>query len=253
LKFFDCNACFGRPIIRPIRFAETAEDLLREMDFFSIDEALVFHSMQRDDSPVVGNEILLKEIEGFERLHGTFAILPLQTGELGSPEIILEKMKTRGIRAFRAFPSEHKYLMTRTALGVLYELMIERSIPLFISVNESCGGISGWYLIENILSDAPDLTLVVTEHGSWGHDRFFRPLIEKYENLYLDISRYELDGGISDFCAKYGAERLLFGTGFPQWNPGGPILMLAQADITSKEREMIASGNLQRILRRVRL
>ncbi|RLI02005.1 hypothetical protein DRO38_04435, partial [Candidatus Bathyarchaeota archaeon] len=62
-----------------------------------------------------------------------------------------------------------------------------------------------------------------------------------------------LDGGIRDFCDKYGAERLLFGTGFPKWNPGGPILMLAQADITRKEREMIASGNLQRILGRVKL
>ena len=69
----------------------------------------------------------------------------------------------------------------------------------------------------------------------------------------MDISRYELDGGIRDFCANYGAERLLFGTGFPRWNPGGPILMLAQADITSKERELIASGNLLRILRRVKL
>jgi len=253
LKFFDCNASFGRPIIRPIRFAETARDLLKEMDFYGIDEALVFHSRQRDDSPIVGNEILLNEIEGLERLHGVLAILPPQTGELGSLETLIEKMKAKNIRAFRAFPSEHKYLMTKTALGSLYELMVERNIPLFISVNESCGGISGWYLIEKILSDVPDLTLVVTEHGSWGHDRFFRPLIEKYENLYLDISRYELDGGICDFCGKYGAERLLFGTGFPHWNPGGPILMLAQADITSKEREMIASGNLLRILGRVKL
>ena len=253
MKFFDCNASFGKPMIKPIRYAETARDLLEEMDFYGIDEAVVFHSRQRDDSPVVGNKILMNEIEGIERLHGTLAILPPQTGELGSLENLVETMRAKNICAFRAFPAEHKYLMTKTALGSLYELMIERNILLFISVNESCGGVSGWYLIEKILSDAPDLTLIVTEHGSWGHDRFFRPLIEKYENLYLDISRYELDGGIRDFCDKYGAERLLFGTGFPQWNPGGPILMLAQADITRKEREMIASGNLKRILGRVKL
>jgi len=253
MKLFDCNASLGAAMVRPIRFAEDAEGLLEEMDYYGITEALVYHSRQYDDSPVVGNEILLDEIDGFDRLHGTFAILPLQTGELGSLEAILEKMKAKSIRAFWAFPAEHKYLMTRTALASLYDLMVEGNIPLFISVNESCGGISGWYLVEKILSDAPDLTLVVTEHGSWGHDRFFRPLIEKYENLYIDTSRYELDGGISDFCAKYSAERLLFGTGFPRWNPGGPILTLVQADITAHEREMIASGNLERILGRVRL
>jgi len=240
-------------MIRPVRFAETAQELLKEMDFYGISEALVHHARQRDDSPVVGNEILLKEIDGFDRLHGTFAILPMQTGELGSLEEILEIIRAANVQAFWAFPAEHKYLMTRTALNPLYDLMVEREIPLFISVNGSCGGISGWYLIENILSDAEELTLVVTEHGSWGHDRFFRPLIERYEKLYLGISRYELDGGIGDFCGKYGAEKLLFGTGFPRWNPGGPILTLTHADITTKEREMIASGNLERILRRVRL
>jgi len=253
MKFFDCNASFGTSMIRPIRFAETTQEILKEMDFYGISEALVYHARQRDDSPAVGNEILLKEINGLDRLHGTFAILPLQTGELGSLEAILQRMKGANVRAFRAYPAEHKYLMTRTALDPLYDLMVKRHIPLFISANESCGGISGWYLIENILSEAEDLTLVVTEHGSWGLDRFFRPLVERYENLYLDISRYELDGGISDFCGKYGADRLLFGTGFPKWNPGGPILTLAHADITTKEREMIASGNLESILRRVRL
>jgi len=254
MKIFDCNACFGTLMVRPIRFAETAQELLKEMDYYDIAEALVYHSRQRDDSPVVGNEILLNEIEGIDRLHGTFAILPPQTGELGTLETIPDKMKEKNIRAFRAFPVEHKYLMSKTALAPLYDLMVERNIPLFLSVNESeHGGVSGWCLVEKILSDAPDLTLVVTEHGCWGQDRFFRSLIEKYENLYLDISRYELDGGIKGFCSKYGAEQFLFGTGFPTWNPGGPILTLIQADITTKEQEMIASGNLERILRRVKL
>lgn len=253
MRFFDCNTGFGTSMVRHIRFSETARELLREMDYYGISEALVHHSRQRDDSPVVGNEMLLNEINGLDRLHGTLAILPLQTGELGSLEDILTRIRTKNVRAFWAFPAEHKYLMSRTALGPLYDLMVDRGVPLFINVNESCGGISGWYLIETILSDVPDLTLVVVEHGSWGHDRYFRPLIEKYKNLYLEISRYELDGGIEDFCGKYGAERLLFGTGFPHWNPGGPILTLAQADITTKQREMIASRNIERVLRRIKL
>jgi predicted TIM-barrel fold metal-dependent hydrolase len=252
MKFFDCNSSFGASMNPPIKYAETAQELLKEMDYYGISEALVHHSRQHDDSPDVGNAILLREIEGIDRLHGTFAILPTHTGELGTVETLLNNMKEKNVRSFWAFPAEHKYLMSRTALADLYDIMVERNIPLFISINES-SGVSGWHLVDKILSDAPQLTLAVTEHGSWGHDRFFRPLIEKYENLYLEISRYELDGGIRDFVRKYGADRLLFGTGFPNWNPGGPILTLTQADITNKEMEMIASGNLERILGRVRL
>lgn len=252
MKFFDCNASFGTPMVPPLRYAETAQELLREMDHYGIAQALVHHARQREDSPVVGNSILLDEIEGIDRLHGTLAILPTQTGELGTAEAILNLIRGRRIRALWAFPAEHKYSMSRTALGDLYVLMTERKIPLFLNISES-SGIAGWYLVEKILSDVPDLTLILTEHGSWGQDRLFRPLVEKHENLYLDISRYELDGGIRDFVGKYGADRLLFGTAFPDWNPGGPLLTLMHADIADREREMIASGNLERILGRVRL
>jgi len=253
MEFFDCNLCFGAMMVPPPRIAENVQALIEEMDFCGISEGLVRHAAQRDDSPVTGNELLSKEIRGFKRLHGTWAILPHQTGELKSPEEFMDRMKAHNIHALWAFPTEHKYLMTRTAFGPFYDLMIERHIPLFISITESCGGISGWYLIEHVLAESPDLTLVVTDHGSWGQDRFFRPLMEKYEHLYIDTSRYELDGGIKAFCNKYGPDRLLFGTGFPEMNMGGALLTLAQADITTKEREAIAAGNLKKLLKRVRL
>ena len=54
MRFFDCNMCFGSPMVKPIRFVDTASELLREMDYYGIDEALVYHSRQYDDSPVVG-------------------------------------------------------------------------------------------------------------------------------------------------------------------------------------------------------
>jgi len=81
-------------------------------------------------------------------------------------------MRKNDVRAFWAFPSEHKYLMIRTSLDALYDMMVERNIPLFISAKQSCGGLTSWHLFETVLSETPDLTLVVTEHGSWGEDRF---------------------------------------------------------------------------------
>jgi hypothetical protein len=64
MQLFDCNASFGTSMIKPVRLAETAQELLKEMDYFGISKALVRHARQRDSSPVVGNEILLREIEG---------------------------------------------------------------------------------------------------------------------------------------------------------------------------------------------
>jgi predicted TIM-barrel fold metal-dependent hydrolase len=252
MKFFDCNASFGAMMAPPPKIAKTAEELLDEMDFCGINKALVYHAAQRDDSPVVGNQLLVEETKGFDRLHRSWAILPHQTGELPPPEELVTLMKKHEVRALRAFPSEHRYLMTRTSLGPLYDLMVEKRIPLFISIRESAGGVSGWSLIDGMLAENPDLTLVVMDQGTWGQDRYFRPLVEKYENFYMDTSRYELSGGIKAFCEKYGSDRILFGTGFPEIKIGGVLLALTHADISNKEKEAIACGNLERLLRGVR-
>jgi len=118
-------------MVRSFWFAEKVQELLDEMNYYGISEALVYHARHSGDSPVVGNEILQNEIDRFERLHGTLAILPLQTRELGTLETILEKTRKHSIRAFYVFPSEHKYLMTRTSLAALYDFTVDRNIPLF--------------------------------------------------------------------------------------------------------------------------
>ncbi len=253
MEFFDCNASYGALEVPPPSFAENPHKLLEEMDFCGVQEALVHHAAQRDDSPLVGNSLLSEEIQGLDRLHGTWAILPPRTGEQGGVGAFLEGMKQNRVQALWAYPAEHRFLMTRTALGPLYDVMVEKRIPLFFSVTESCGGVSGWLLVEQVLAATPELTLVVTDHGSWGDDRFFRPLLEAYGNLHIDTSRYELDGGLAALCHKYGPERLLFGTGYPQMNMGGPVLTLTSADISDRDRGAIAGGNLRRMLGSVRL
>ncbi|MEW6356334.1 MAG: amidohydrolase family protein [Planctomycetota bacterium] len=252
MKFFDCCASFGVYQKPPLRRADTAEDLLREMDYCGIAEALVCHAAIEDDCPTVGNPLICKEIEKHPRLHGTWAILPPQTGELGSPEEFLAAMKEHNIKALWTFPDKHRYIITASIFGDLFDLLTERNVPLFMTVAANSGGISGWMLADHILRDFPKLTLVMTKHGSWGHDRYFRGLIETYENFHIDTSRYELDGGISDFVKKYGSDRILYGSNYPFTNMGGPTLTLAHADIPDADKEAIAGGNLRRLLGRVK-
>ena len=47
---------------------------------------------------------------------------------------------------------------------------------------------------------------------------------------------------------RYGPKRLLFGSAFPNTGPGGAMLTLAHADISDEEKQLIAAGNLDRLL-----
>ncbi len=254
MRLFDCNATFGRGSVAPARYAATPDDLLAEMDFCGVDAALVTCAAQRDDSPAVGNELVVQLTHGQPRLHPTWAILPPQTEEL-APDVdaFFAAMAASGVRALWAFPGRHRYLLNRTTFGPFFEAMIARRVPLFLPLTEASGGLQGWPLVEDVLASFPDLTLVATDQSVWGQDRYFRPLVERHRGFDFETSNYQLGRGLEAYCRKYGPDRLLFGTGYPVIPMGGPLLNLARADISDRDREAIAGGNLARLLEEVRL
>jgi predicted TIM-barrel fold metal-dependent hydrolase len=256
MEIFDCNLRLGLPYtpsVPPEAYAEEAEALLDQMAFCGIDRALVRHIAMEEQSPVVGNQMVIQETASFDPLEPSWAILPPQTGELGTLDEFVARMKVNGVRALWTFPSRHHYLLTGTTFGEFFEIMIQRRIPLFVSTKERSDGIEGFAMIDALIRDFPKLIVVATDHGCWGEDRLFRPLIERYENFYIDTSRYELDGGIRDFCNRYGPYRMLFGTGYPEIPMGGALLTLAHAEISDEAKEAIFGGNLHRLLQEVQL
>ncbi len=254
MEILDCNTCIGFPYAPSLpveAYAETGEALLERMAFCGIHRALVRHIAMEEESPVVGNRMVIQETQSVGTLTPAWAILPSQTGELGTPREFTAGMKANGVRALWAFPSRHRYLLNGTTFGELFEVMIERRIPLFISAVEQSGGVGSFAMIEALFRDFPRLTVVVTNHGCWGEDRLFRPLIERHENFYIDTSRYELAGGICDFFNRYGPHRMIFGTGFPETPMGGALLTLAHAEIPDEAKEAVFGGNLKRLVEEV--
>ena len=132
-------------------------------------------------------------------------------------------------------------------MGTVLGELVERRIPLFVNVEE------GWQLLHDVLASWPELVLIATDHGCWGDDRFFRPLLERYRHFHIDTSRYELDGGLEDVLKAYGSRRLLFGSSYHHVPMGGSSLLVRHAEIGEDDRAAIASGNLQAILDEVRL
>jgi hypothetical protein len=245
LRFFDCNSAFGPYRTRVFRFARTADELITEMDFANIEQALVYHTAMRFDHPAVGNERVVDETRGQSRLLPTWALLPSQTGELPSLETLVRDMRRQRVRALRLFPDDHRYFLDEITWGDQMAVFMERRIPLFIRASLD--------RIATLLRAFPDLVVVTGSQGSNPLDRYAWPLIEKYPNLSFETSGYLVDGGIEEFCKRYSASRLIFGSGFPDNANGASMLTLAHAEISDTERQAIAWDNLERLLERASL
>jgi len=254
ISYFDCNASFGSPAKGVYAPCTTVEELLAEMEWAGVDRALVFHELMRGQSPVVGNPILAESIAPHPQLVGSWAILPPQTSELPPSPDFFSAMKQANVRALWAFPEKHRYILNRATFGRFLDDVSDRRIPLFLP--RDAGGPrppDTWNLIHSLLAEYPDLTLVIAARGPWGEDRYFRPLLERYTNFYMDISRYELDCGLRELVARYGAEHLLYGSNFPITPMGGPRMMVAHTEIDMAARRAIAGDNLRRLLEEVQL
>ena len=249
--FFDCNAFLGSAQTGTWKPAGDRAALLAAMDESGIEKALVWHVAQRDWSIPEGNALASAAVAGEERLWGCWTLLPPHTGETPCGAALHERMKKERIRAVRLFPGDHRFVAGRTALGSLLDGLARRGVPLFLSMERA--GID-YPMVDRLLAEFPRLPFVLCDVGVWGVDRYTRPLLERFPNVYLETSCLMLHDGVLDALVRaYGARRLLFGTGFPDRHPASAMLPLVHADMSEDDKRMIASGNVERLLGRVRL
>ena len=248
LKFFDCNAIVGkRRIKNPGSFYKT-DELLRKMKYYGIENALVRHSLAVEYDPITGNQALTEEIKNHPNLNGTWIILPHHTGEFPNPLQLNKQLKENNIKTVAMYPKEHMYSLYDWVCGEIFEMLEEYNIPLLINHDQ----IINYKDLHELLTGHPNLRIILTDlHYNTGRNLY--PLLNKFENLYIETIGFKVHNGIEDVCKKFGANRLIFGTCAPVYSGGAAIAMITYAQITNEEKSMIASGNLEKILKEVSL
>ncbi len=241
LVFFDCNMRIGRAgIIRPEHFL-TAAALLEEMDYHGISRALTYGVWSREWDVPGGNEQLLAELAGHDRLVPCVAALPPATGELPPPDEFVASVIARN-GAVRIFPRSHQFMLSQWCLGSLLEALEEARVPLFVDMAETT-----WDELAAVLGAYRNLPIVLT-NASYRINRYAYPLFERFANLHLEISMFQVMLGIEDVCRRFGPERLLFGTDMPIKDAAGPMALITYADISDEAKRLIAGENLRRLL-----
>ncbi len=245
LTFHDANVILGRPMLRPSwPFAPTADDLLPAMRSAGVDKALVYHAAQIDASPIDANPLLDAAIAQAPELSACWTLLPPDIDPLIGDDFFAN-MRRANVRALRAFPDDHRYLMRRPTFGSFLDDVSARRIPLFLSLER---GIR-WQAIYDLMTDYPDLTCVLCDLGSWSSNRYLYPVLRSWPRVYVETSMLALaDGAVEAVAAAVGPQRLLFGSGYPKRYIEAPMLQLIHAALPATDKAAIASENLDHLL-----
>ncbi len=248
MKILDCNLFYGASINgEPYRGCDTFEELEAEAQRCGIDGGLVRCIYSNAAGVEYGNRCVRNEIQMRRESgwYGVWAALPPYTNETPKPENLHKEMKENKIGAIYIDPVSHRYILDPLSLGEVFAAAQEKKIPVILS---TCCGVP-MEKIYKIMKDFPHLTAIINDGDCWPNGRKIYPLLSNYKNIYLDLS-YVMDaGGVEDMVSRFGAGKLLFGTGFPSRYTGSMLSVVRSAQISESEKEMIFGKNLENLLR----
>jgi len=243
IELLDGNLRLGMRTQHKSGEPTTPGELLAEMDRLGISRALVRDQLAVETDLEHANRRLLDALAETDRLIPACALLPEATGETGTPVETVDEMIARGARGVWVYPTTHGYSLRDWCSGSLLSALETRRVPLFmlwqeVSVDD----------VAEVLARHEALDVVLTSI-SYRLNRVLYPLFEKHPNLHVDLAAPNASCGfIEQVVGRFGADRLIFGTGFPDHEAGPAITYLTYADIPDDDKRRIGAGNLQKLI-----
>ena len=251
---FDAACTVGRHLRLGPGGLHSVADLLAEMDHYGIAEAMVIDGLSRENHPSDGNLRIAELVAAEPRLHPAWVALPPGAGEIPEPGLLVEEMRWRGVGALWLLPNQYRYNLSDWCLDELLEPLAAAQVPVFVN-NVEVGphgmwqtDVIDWSQIVDLCRRWPTLPVVVSEFRIRRGQRLAYRALDACQNLHLELSGYWLHRGIEYITRRWGADRLLFGSGWPGLGPHMTLATLTLAEIDDADKRRIAGDNLRDLL-----
>ena len=250
MEIFDAFCGVGPWAERDPLLPYRADQIIELMDHFGIDRALARPNAGtlRGRAPTA-NRVLREDIADHPRLIPAFCLAVHPYRDYPSPEDYARSMREAGARAAWLTPQGNSGSgFSIWLVGELLAMCAEHKVPVFVHSDTIDAEV-----LHELCSEFPSLRLVLASAG-YRADRWLFPLLRKHSNLHVCLGHFYIPpGGPMRFLEHFSAERLLFGSGLPEFSPGGLIGHVMYGRMKDSEREMILSGNLKRLISEVEL
>jgi predicted TIM-barrel fold metal-dependent hydrolase len=179
---------------------------------------------------------------------------------------LLNKVDNQGARGLKIHPGEGRFFPDDPSLGPVYEIMVERNLPVISHGGLDIANPDPSYTrpsaFDGVAERYPGLNLVIAHLGNNFFDESVQ-MAAKYPNIFFDTSAVipgDENGeplikgnALSNLEAvelirNIGVERVMFGTDYPWFNPIWDLKRFLKLDFSETEKEALLGGNAKRIL-----
>lgn len=153
----------------------------------------------------------------------------------------LKQIRELGLQGIKIHPDTQHFPIDDPRMYPVYDAASDE-LPFVIHCGDPRYEFSRPERLKKILHEFPKLRVVAAHLGGWQlFDEAFKYL--KDENCYFDFSSCMMFIGkdkTERYVKSYGADRIVFGTDFPSWNPATEVERFMSLDLSEEEREKIA-------------
>jgi len=258
-KYIESDPCFAILYSDKNAKIATADELIASMDRAGIDTSVIVNiGWTTHELCVETNDYILESIARYpRRLIGFCAVQP-HSYEAAITEI--ERCAEEGIRGIGEMRPDIQLfdLRDEEVIEPVIEVIRKRKLILLIHASEPVGhnyagkGAITPETLYPFITSRPDLTIVCAH---WGGGLPFYALMPEVKqamgNVFFDTAASPLLYSpqiYKEVIQLVGAEKILFGSDYPLLAPSRLLDEIRSLDLPEETRDLILSGNAQRLL-----
>lgn len=161
----------------------------------------------------------------------------------------LEFIEKSGLLGIKIHPDTQLFNIDDERLFPMYKF-IQGKMPIMMHTGDPRYDYSHPRRLVRVLENFPKLEVIGAHFGGWGVQSMAYDLL-KDKNCWVDLSssrQFMSEADFLKYIDLYGADRVLYGTDFPLWDPKEEADFFFRLPLSDSDREKIAYKNAERIL-----
>ena len=193
------------------------------------------------------NEFIKREVEAHPEFIGFITLHQ----DLSEEEVISEVNWAieNGFRGIKLHPDFQKFNIDDEVAEKFYRAASGK-LPILFHVGDDRYDYSSPDRLVKMAKKYPNLTFIAAHFGGyrrWGDYELYLGLDNVYFDTCSSLAFISADKA-KEIIDALGAERFFFATDFPMWDAVGELERFNKIPLTEREREMIFSENIKRVL-----
>ncbi len=231
-----------------VRNDGTLGRLIQMEDEAGVDMAVVHSAATTAHQVVSINDFIYECTQKYpDRIIGFMTIHP----DFDDIEGEVRRCMDLGLKGLKIHPDfQHFHIDDKKAYKI-YEVIRGR-LPLLVHTGDFRYQWSKPSRMAKVAEDFPDMTVIGAHFGGWSEWDDAAEVFDGCKNrIYVDTSSTMYDvapARIRELIKIYGEDRVMFGTDYPMWNAVDELKYIDALDLSPSVREMILSGNAERLL-----